>query len=147
MSGRRSSLAGLVIMLAVGCSPSAGESQPRGAPAEFQGKVDSTLPKDLQAKQKVVSDLLANLQDGYPIYKISKAVRGLQFDETEETFYEGARKLVRWGFNGAPQGDEVPVVLVFATIDAARESDQAQKKVERTYVVRGSSGQFTISRK
>ena len=147
MQRRHLSLAGLLLLAVAGCTSSVGQKEPTRAPEARQGKVDKSLPKDAQARQKAVADVLTYLQEENPIYKIPNSLRGIEFAETEEQFFAGAPKLARWNFQGSPQGEEVPVVLQFATVNAARESDQAEKTVERTYVVKGLPGHFAITRK
>jgi hypothetical protein len=132
----------IVLPLIMGCGSSSGGT--RFDPASLVPAVDNSLPKEAQARQQVVRNLLKNLQEGYPVDRLKKLVPGVKFNETQSRFMEGARSLDSWRFNGQPSGDEVPVTLVFSPEGAG---DEGPKQVERVYVVKESAGQFTVSRK
>ncbi|MEN6497569.1 MAG: hypothetical protein ABFD16_24990 [Thermoguttaceae bacterium] len=112
-----------------------------------EGIVDTTLPRNLQVKQETLVKVLSAVRDGARPEQIPRVVPGVTFQESKQQFLDGTVRLVRWKFNGRPVGDTVPVVLYFATIDKPRESDQAQRKVERSYRVATLSNRVTIARR
>jgi hypothetical protein len=132
----------IAVPLPMGCGTSNGG--PRLDPASLVPAVDSSLPKEAQARQQVIRDVLKNLQEGYPVERLKKFLPGVKFNETQSQFMDGARSLESWSFNGQPTGDEVPVTLVFTPEDSGGENP---KKVDRVYVVKGSAGRYTVSRK
>ena len=89
--------------------------------------------------------VLDALLEGSTLEEAVKAFPQVQFKESSPQFFDGAAQLVRWKFNGAPKGNEVPVTLTLAA--AGGESRQS----ERVYVVTASSdaknSPVTIARK
>jgi hypothetical protein len=142
MSRRTLGVIALAFAAASGCGAK-GVEQSSGA-TNPAGAVDVSLPKEAQAKQQVIRDILLNLQEGYPAEKVPFLLRGVRFDEQQSRFLDGAKYLVRWEFNGPPSRDEVPVVLSFAQ---EHDSGADLKKVERIYVVKGSHGRYAVTRK
>jgi hypothetical protein len=132
----------IVLPLTLGCGSSNGG--PRPDPASLVPAVDTSLPKEAQARQQVIRNLLKNLQEGYPVERLKKLIPGVNFQETQSQFMDAARSLESWSFNGQPTGDEVPVTLRFAPEDSGGENP---KKVDRVYLVKGSAGRYTVSRK
>jgi hypothetical protein len=143
--GSLSPVAAPILAAALGCG-SKGEEQ-GAAGSELRAAVDPALPKDAQARQRVIVDILTSLTEGYPVERIQHLVPGVRFNETQPAFLEGTLRLVRWGFGGPPGGEAVPVVLLFATKEGSRESDQAVKRVERAYLVKLSAGRATVTRR
>ena len=105
------------------------------------GTIDTSIPRTDRAKQKVIYDVLVNLQEGYPAQMIPTLLKGIRFDESQEQFLEGASSLERWDFEGKPSESGVPVVLYFSEV-----SKSELKKVQRTYKVKGSGSRFVVSR-
>jgi hypothetical protein len=134
-------IAALLFSLAFGCGS---RESPPAAGAGRLTAVDASLPKEAQARQSVVRDLLNNLQEGYPAERLKVFLPGVKFRETQAQFLEGGQYLERWSFQGPPAGDEVPVSLVFATEESG---GKASKQVDRVYVVQGVAGRYTVSRK
>jgi hypothetical protein len=132
----------IVLPLTLGCGM--GNGGPRPDPASLVPAVDTSLPNEAQARQQVIRNVLKNLQEGYPVERLKKLVPGVKFNETQSQFMDGARSLESWSFNGQPTGDEVPVTLVFTPGDSGGENPN---KVDRVYVVKGSAGRYTVSRK
>ena len=116
-------------------------------PEAFQGKVDTSLKPDQQAKQEAVRRLFAGLQEGFSEEALPEFVPGIQFGETYDKFMEGAEKLARWEFAGAPQGNDVRVVLFLQDPPQAGGDLPPERRVERTYLVSGGGKNFRITRK
>lgn len=116
-------------------------------PEAFQGKVDTSLKPTQQAQQEAVRRLFAGLQEGFSEEALHEFVPGIEFGETYDKFMEGAEKLARWEFAGAPQGNDVRVVLFLQDPPRAGGDLPAERRVERTYLVAGSGKRFSISRK
>ena len=123
-----------------GCGGSLSGSQVN-ATVVTVGYVDASLPRQDRQKQKLIYDILVNLQEGNPIKMIPSLIKGVRFEETDKSFLEGGNLLVRWEFDGKPSENGVPVVLYFA-----EESTTELKKVQRTYKVKGSGSRFVVSR-
>jgi hypothetical protein len=141
MNSRSLGVVMLSLSLVIGCGPKHGPSGLTDGPASA---IDPSLPKEAQAKQQVIRRILASLQEGYPVERLKSFVPGLTFRETHERFFEGASYLESWSFNSQPSGDEVPVALVFGTPGSGSVS---RTNVDRTYLVRGTPGRYTVSRK
>ena len=105
------------------------------------GSVDSSLPRADRQKQRVIYDILVNLQEGNPIKMIPSLIKGVRFEETDQSFLEGGNLLVRWEFDGKPSEIGVPVILYFS-----ENAKPELKKVNRTYKVKGSGSKFVVSR-
>lgn len=115
-------------------------------PDLLQGQVDASLPAPLQAKQQALRRLLAGLQEGIgDSHALREFVPGITFRESFDRFYEGAERLARWEFNGAPKNNEVPVALYL--VDTPDGGAKAERRVERVYLVSGGGRQFTVARK
>lgn len=141
MRSRFTGLAAAGLVLLAGCG-TPGTAQ---APVPtLKADVDPSLPPGARAKQRVLHDVLVNLQEGYPPEKLKALIPGVTFRETQSTFLEGASQLIGWGFAGHPQGDAVPVTLVFAGGGAG---DGDRRTVDRVYLVTGSDGRFSVSRR
>ena len=85
-----------------------------------------------------------SLQEGYPIERLTGFLPRGKLVESGSRFLVGAKYFESWRFNGQPSGDEVPVSLFFTFDDPANPSP---KRVDRVYLVKGSSGRFTVTRK
>ena len=151
---RRLSFLGALILSTALSGCGGGGSQPAAVSPETaqvveatDGNVDPKLAPILKVKQTAVYDVLFNIREGARPEGVHVLVSGVTFSESSQQFLEGAKKLIRWKFNGTPKGNEVPVALTFATTDAEEESGQAPKTVNRVYLVNGQPGKFTISRK
>jgi len=109
---------------------------------EIQGTVDTSLPPELQEKQQAIRDVFESLTRGIDVDTLPEYHPGLTFTETVDEFYAGgAVDLDHWKFDGAPTGNEVPVVMYFDV-----EAEEL-KEEHRVYTVTGSPGNRTISRK
>ena len=116
--------------------------------ATLQGRVDTTLPAELQAKQQAVRRLLNGLQEGVgDAAGLAIYAPGIVYREKFEDFFNGAGQLARWEFSGRPQGNEVPVVLYFDDQNSGLVNPENVRREERVYLVSGSGQQYTISRK
>jgi len=133
----------LFLVALLGCGEPTVSPDDAYDPESLQGTVDTTLPPALQARQEAVLELFDALQRGVPIDMLDQELSGIGFQESEESFLEGAIRLERWEFNGKPSGDEVPVTLFLAKDDAGEDLLQRQ----RVYLVSGATGRFTIRRK
>lgn len=115
---------------------------------KLQGKVDASLPLEAQAKQEALRRLLNGLQEGIgEKAALDIFVPGVDYQERFEDFYDGAKRLVRWEFNGPPNRDEVPVVLFFDDLESGPLDPTKERRTERVYVVEGTGPRFTISRR
>ena len=114
----------------------------------LQGKVDTTLPRDAQAKQEILRRLLNGLQEGIGDQgALNLFVPGVEYREDFARFYDGSKRLVRWDFSGPPVRDEVPVVLFFDDIESGPVDPAKEKRVERVYLVSGGGSRYYVSRK
>ena len=114
----------------------------------FQGKVNTSLPAEQQARQVALRKLLNGLQEGMgETAALRIFLPDVNFRESFEQFFEGQKRLVRWDFNGVPNGKEVPVVLVFDDKDSGPVNAAAERRVERVYLVSASGRQATIARR
>jgi hypothetical protein len=136
----------VVLPLAIGCG--GGASGEVYHPEAFQGKVDTSLPSELQVRQEVLRRLLHGLQEGIgEVAALRIFVPGVDYRESFEQFYEGQKRLIRWDFNGRPNGNDVPVVLYFDNKESGPVSPETERRVERVYQVSGYGQRFAISRK
>ena len=138
----------LLLMLAAAADCGRGEAGQVQEPQHVQGRVDTTLPAELQAKQRAVRRLLNGLQEGVgDAAGLAIYSPGIVYREKFEDFFNGAGQLARWEFNGRPQGNEVPVVLYFDDQNSGLVNPENVRREERVYLVSGSGQQYTISRK
>jgi hypothetical protein len=153
---RCSVILGVVLLSAVsGCGGKKAEEKTLSTvayrPSDYSGVVDKSLSPAVRAKQIALAAVFDPLLEGATLDGITKTSPDIHFNESSEKFYEGASRLVRWKFNGAPKGDAVPVVLTFATTADAGENERNQRKDERVYLVsgppEGAAKPFTIVRK
>lgn len=140
---RRNVLGLIAIVLGGACGCGGRTAGQAAAPAITQGVVDQSLPGEDQAAQRVIRDILVNLQEGYPTEQLPVLLPGIRFDEPQTRFLEGSTYLARWDFDGPPDHGRVPVALYFAG-EGRGHADL--KKVNRAYLVKGSAGRFSVSR-
>lgn len=137
-----------VILLVVGCGSGTVPPDKVYRPEAFQGKVDASLPPELQAKQHALRRFLAGVQEGIGEKEsLREFVPGVTIRESFEQLVDAPARLTRWEFNGKPKGSEVPVVLYLSDDPNAKANSADQRRVERVYLVSGGGRQFTITRK
>lgn len=107
----------------------------------WQGTVDESLPKEVQAKQDALIRLFTAIQD-YGFEFVTQGEADLQFDESFEQFFGETVDLFRWDWDGPPEGNDLPVVLVLRK----DEPGLPEVEVHRTYTVRQSGKTFRITR-
>ncbi len=128
-----------ILSACLGCGT--GESQPAFEPTEWQGSVDSTLPKATQAKQDALIRLFAAIQD-VGIERIQWDCPDIDFDESFADFFGETVDLYRWNWAGPPQGDHFPVRLSLRHDDA----ELTEETHDRTYTVTRRGRSFVIRR-
>ncbi len=115
-------------------------------PRDLEGKVDTTLPKPLQAKQEVVARWLRGMQQGIgELAGLRLLVPGVDMKESFDEFYNQHKRLCV-GNSGKPQGNDVPVVLYFDEVESGVFDESKLVREERTYSANGSGNRWTIAR-
>ncbi|MEE8451153.1 MAG: hypothetical protein V3R99_04530 [Thermoguttaceae bacterium] len=138
-----SSIALLLVLATLGCGESEVPPEEVYDPANYEGTVDTNLPPGAQAKQTALKEVFGLIQHEFiEVEDVSNLTVGIEFVETEDQFLEGTLSLRSWEFNGAPTGDDVPVVMTFEDESA----EDGKRTVERVYKVSGGPGRHTISR-
>ena len=107
----------------------------------WQGTVDESLPKEVQAKQDALIRLFTAIQD-YSFEFLTQGEPNLQFDESFEQFFGETVDLFRWDWDGPPEGNDLSVVLILRK----DEPGLPEVEVRRTYTVRQSGKTFRITR-
>ena len=141
---RRVALGATMVVLGVvtGCG---GSSDFVATPESLVGKVDSTLPAEAQKKQQAVLRFLAAMQEGVgDAEQLQLVAPGIRFKEFG-SFLEGAGRLARWEFEGAPNGNNVSVKLYFDSQASGPIDPSRLQLKQRTYVVSGSGNSIQIS--
>jgi hypothetical protein len=126
----------LAVPASVGCSRSSSAAQAD----RLYGRVDTSLPPELQAKQEAVRKLFVGLQTG-------TIVTGVTARGRFEKLLDDVTRAVRWEFDGVPHGNEVPVVLYFQAPADGKDGSKTEQPVKRVYFVSGSGDRFTVARK
>jgi hypothetical protein len=126
----------LILPLAAGCS----RGQAAGPSDTVNGKVDTSLPPEQQAKQEAVRKMFVGFQTG-------TLVPGVAIQGRSEQIFNEATRTTSWEFNGPPKGNEVPVVLHFDDKAGSPGNPKAPKKLERVFLVTGGGDLFKIARK
>jgi hypothetical protein len=111
-------------------------------PENWQGNVDPDASPDVQAKQNGMIRLFTAIQQ-VGVEHVSEEDPNIQFDEPfSEFFEENTVDLFRWDWDGPPEGDRFPVVLIL------RKDEPGFPQVEkhRTYSVQRSGRKYTIRR-
>ena len=136
----------LVLLACAGCGRTTNSENLRAH--ELRGVVDKTLPAESQQRQKVLALLFEQLQEGIADARVlGMFCPSVIFDEPIKNFYDGHRRLARWCFNGAPDGDRVPVILYFDDQQIGTPIVRASEdEEERTYIVTGTTAPYQISR-
>ncbi|MHC5537587.1 hypothetical protein ACYOEI_05075 [Singulisphaera rosea] len=129
----------LFTLMVGGCTKDEGKF-----PGASATEVDRSLPAEAQQRQGIIRGALMSLQEGYPIERLKGFLPRVKFVESGSRFLDGAKYFESWRFNGRPSGDEVPVSLFFTFEDPA---NAGPKRVDRVYLVKGTSGRFTVTRK
>ena len=130
-----------LLVLAAGCGEPTVAPEDAYDPADFQGEVDTSLPEELQKKQQAIRDAFEPLVRGVLVEDLGVYLENIRFESTTEEFLpSGTIALERWGFDGKPSGNDVPVVMHFVVDGAEGET----KEVERVYTVTTSGGQTVI---
>ncbi len=70
---------------------------------------------------------------------------GIQFKGSFDSFLEGAGRLARWEFEGAPSGNKVSVKLYFDDQASGPIDPSKLQLKQRTYVVAGTGNNIQIS--
>ena len=133
----------LLLLATAGCGEPTVPPEEAYAPEKLAGSVDTSLPKELQEKQRVIRKVLVTLQEAIDFDDLPGYHPDVRFTESLEGFLEGTINLARWDFNGRPTGDDVPLVVFLSEDTTGRN----ERRVERVYTVTGSPGRWTISRK
>ena len=132
-----------ILLVVVGCGETVVPPEEAFDPEQVAGAVDPDLPETLRAKQEAVSRLLVAIQAFEPIDFFGPDHPELMFRESSESFYDGTLTLAQWDFDGPPEGDDVPVVLIFDK----DQSGSNRQEVRRVYRVTKLAGRFVIERK
>ncbi|MBN1908291.1 MAG: hypothetical protein JW818_01005 [Pirellulales bacterium] len=126
------------LVLVTGCDPSHAPPEKADSPRNFQGKVDTSLPAQQQAKQQAIITALTALQRDSHF----RGARGVRVQESPEVFLDGALDLLRWDFDGSPNGNDVPVRLWLQEPG----SPATEREVRRTYRVVPQGNTMVITR-
>ena len=117
-------------------------------PGDYQGRVDTSLPRPLQDKQAALARFLNGMREGVGDEgTLRLVVPGVTFREPFDKFYGGSKRLARWEFGAKPNGNEVPVVLFFDDVENGPIDPTVLKREERVYVVTGGGTSVSIQRK
>ena len=128
----------LIGLLFMGCAK---EPEQAFYIVDWQGNVDETASPAVQAKQDALIRLFRAVQD-VGVENISDDQPDLKFNESFAEFFEDAVDLHRWQWDGPPEGDTFPVLIVLSK----DEPGLPQVEKRRRYVVRRSGRLFTIRR-
>jgi hypothetical protein len=129
-----------------GCSQSS--AQTTFTAASYQGKVDTTLSAELQAKQQALRKFLNAVLEGVgDAGGLAIYAPGIDFRAKYEDLNGTSGRLVRWDFNGRPSGNDVPVVLVYVDPATGLVTPENERKVEKTFAVVRGGNRFSISPK
>ena len=110
-------------------------------PTEWQGSIDESLSVKMQEKQDALIRLFTAIQEvGIANYK--RDCPRITFRETFDEFFGDAVDFYRWNWDGAPEKDQFPVLLVLRKDDA----EFTQVEHRRIYRVTKSGGVFRIRR-
>lgn len=129
---------GGLLVVAIGCGQPPDEVYDIES---WQGSIDETASPAVQAKQDALIRLFTAVQE-VGIENVRQDHPDLRFGESFEEFFEEAVDLHRWDWDGPPQGDAFPVLLVLSK----DEPGLPQVEKHRTYLVRKSGRSFTIRR-
>jgi hypothetical protein len=130
----------------LGCS---GDSQFVAAPESLVGTLDTSLPADSQRKQQAVARFLCAMQEGVgDAGQLQLVAPGIRYADSFEAFFEGAGRLARWEFDGAPAGNTVAVKLYFDERASGPIDPANLKLAQRTYLVTaaGKTTQIAIAK-
>lgn len=133
----------LIPVVVNGCSRSADFV---AAPENLAGQVDKSLPIEAQRKQQAVARFLAAMQEGVgDAEQLQLVAPGIRYKESFGSFLEGAGRLARWEFEGAPDGNKVNVKLYFDDQASGPIDPKKLQLKQRTYVVSGSGNSIQIA--
>jgi hypothetical protein len=126
-----------------GCAQATGSVESYD-PQSHRGELDPSLPVDARQRQAVVKTVFDSLMPfNFHFEELPAALPGIQMAETKQSFLDGKGALYGWAFDGAPRGNEIPVIVYLEEDATGRPSGQQA----RTYVVTGGAGRWTVSRK
>ncbi|WP_254512998.1 hypothetical protein [Anatilimnocola floriformis] len=112
-----------------------------------QGQVDTSLTPYQQSQQRGLLLFLNAVQEGATDPQSLSLLAPVDFRDSFPTFFGAQQRLLRWNFNGTPQGNEVPVTLILDN-QASGVADPANEVREsRIYYVIPAGQRFTIARK
>lgn len=132
----------LATIISPGCGPAFTEHPTGFDPAQFGGTIDESLPAGERERREVVRRLLLGIVAGEDIASIQKWLPGVDFRESQATFFNGNLLLRRWDFAAAPRAGAVWVDLEFVPAD-----DSVATRVERRgYEVTGRRGAWIVRR-
>lgn len=131
---------GLAVLTVVGCGGGNDVATDHPyTPEDNVGKVDTSLPPDLQARQRAIKQILDGLMNMETDFEhFENYTPNIRFTESEESF----GVMYGWKFNGKPSGTDVPVTIFLGEDDEMKPTDPS----DRVYSVTGN-GTYTITRK
>ena len=128
----------IAVLLLVGC----GRSEPPEVVANW-GEIDTKLPIPQQRAQEAMSRFLKAVQSGADFNRLYTTLPDIVVRESETEFFGEGVHLVRWGWNGPPQGNVLSVHLELR-LDIP-PGDQSTTS-DRKYKVTKSGKNWTIAR-
>ena len=114
-------------------------------PEKFCGEVDASLPVDDQARQEAVQSFLETVRRGVAFEYLGDYVPDGVLAESQEEFFNGTHALMRWDFEGPPNGDDVPLVMTFLTDKPGSDDEETEER--RTYTLSKSRKGYAMKRK
>lgn len=111
-------------------------------PEDWQGNVDPDATPEVRAMQDAMIRLFTAIQQ-VGVDHVSEEDENIRFQESFAEFFEdGTVDLFRWDWDGPPEGNRFPVVLIL------RKDEPGFPQVEkhRTYSVTRSGADYTIRR-
>jgi hypothetical protein len=130
---------GVGLFLLAGCGSTAIEKHD---PVELAGRVDPSLSAEQQELQAGVVRVLSAVQRGIAFEYLADHVAGVRWEESPAEFYQGAVSLARWRFVGPPEGNRMPLELVFV-LDAPGFPERNERRV---YAVTRAGGAIVVRR-
>lgn len=128
----------IALVMLIGC----GRSGPPEVVVNW-GEVDPTLPALQQEQQDAMSRFLKAVQSGADFNRLYTNLPDIVVRESETDFYGEGVHLVRWDWNGPPQGNVLDVHLeLLLDIPPGDQTTSADRK----YKVTKSAGNWTIAR-
>jgi hypothetical protein len=135
------SLLGLLILLLAGC-PGSDSAPEVYDPVNWQGNVDPEAPDEVQQMQQALIRLFTAIQQ-VGVDHVTEEEPDIQFREPFSEFFEDDTvDLYRWDWDGPPNGNRFPVVLIL------RKDEPGFPEVEkrRAYAVSRSGRTYVVQR-